>query len=115
MARSHKRIITKEWRKNISTGKINGANKWAKGRSLKPNGYIEITRGENKGRGEHVVVMESIIGRRLYANECVHHKDFVRSNNKPTNLELMTRSEHLKLHRKLDNHRRIRDKKGRFL
>lgn len=71
----------------------------AVGFSLKPNGYIEITKGPNKGRSVHVVTMEGIIGRRLKKSEVVHHKDRNRQNNDPKNLQLMTRSSHTKLHR----------------
>lgn len=110
-----KKIFTDEWKNNISIGKKKGADKWAAGLSLKPNGYVEITRGKHKGRGQHVVLMEEKIGRRLYSFECVHHKDFDRSNNDIDNLELMTRSNHTKLHRKLENNNRKRDKNGRFI
>jgi len=72
----------------------------AAGVSLKPNGYLEITRGENKGRGEHCIVAERMIGRALFPDEVVHHKDRNRSNNDPSNLEVMTRSAHTALHRK---------------
>lgn len=70
--------------------------------------------GEHKGRLEHVVVMESLIGRRLYYNECVHHVDHDKTNNNPENLQLMTRSEHAKLHAKENSGSRKRDNKGRY-
>jgi len=104
--RGKKRKFTDEWKRNISKSKLGKGT----GLSLKPNGYLEITMGEHKGRGEHVVVMEKYIGRRLYANECVHHKDHNRSNNEISNLKLMTRSEHARLHAK----ERSRDKFGRL-
>ena len=113
--RGKKRVFSDEWKKNISIGRIKGADKWAVGKRLKQNGYIEITRGVNKGRDEHVVIVESVIGRRLFCNECVHHKDFDRSNNEVCNLLLMTRSEHLRLHRKLDTNKRQRNMKGMFI
>ena len=67
----------------------------ARGVSLKPNGYIEITRGEHKGRSQHRVIAEQTIGRALSSDEVVHHKDHNRSNN----LEVMSRSAHTSLHR----------------
>ena len=107
-------VFSDEWKKNISIGKIKHADQYAIGKSLKPSGYIEITRGENKGRPEHCVIVESIIGRRLFTNECIHHKDFDRSNNEVCNLRLMTKSEHARLHREFDKSNRKRDLNGRF-
>ncbi len=46
----------------------------------------------------HRVVMENHIGRVLEKNEVVHHKDENKHNNQIDNLELMTSSEHAKLH-----------------
>jgi len=42
--------------------------------------------------------MEHYLGRRLKSNEIVHHKDEDKRNNDINNLELITRSEHGKLH-----------------
>lgn len=95
--RSGKRKKGKEEKEKIRIARLLAP---CRGISQKPSGYIEHTVGENKGRGVHVTVMESIIGRRLNKNECVHHKDRNRSNNSPDNLQLMTRSAHTALHRK---------------
>lgn len=110
-------IRTQEWINNLSASLARRGDKFAKGFSLKPNGYYEITRGENKGRLVHVVSMEKKIGRRLFYNECVHHIDQCKTNNNFDNLRLMTKSEHNKLHRELDkiNNKQIkRSKNGRF-
>ncbi len=95
-----KKPFTKEHRDNIRKAKIMWANKNAKGTSLKPNGYLEITRGADKNRSVHVVKMEQHIGHKLNASEVVHHVDRNRQNNDIGNLVLMTRSDHTKLHRK---------------
>lgn len=109
--RGKKRVFSKEWCKKISESKTGKG----KGYSIKSNGYIEITMGENKGRLAHVVLMEEKIGRRLYSNECVHHINHDRSDNRIENLELMSRSEHARLHATENAPHRARDKKGRFI
>lgn len=112
--RGVKRQFTPEWCANIAKAKRLHADANAKGVSLKPNGYLEYTRGENKGRSVHVVLMEAAIGRRLTPEEVVHHKDHSRANNDPPNLELMTRSEHTSLHNKENIHNRKRSANGKF-
>lgn len=109
--RGKKRVFTEQWRKNISIArKGNGV-----GVSKKPNGYMEITMGENKGMGQHRVVMEAHLGRPLLTDEVVHHIDKDRSNNALENLELMSRSEHARHHAVEANETRKRDALGRYL
>lgn len=48
----------------------------------------------------HRIVMENYLGRLLTTNEIVHHKDKDTNNNDIDNLEVLTPSEHSKLHRK---------------
>lgn len=47
---------------------------------------------------EHRLVVEQAIGRKLLSTEIVHHKDGNKLNNAIENLEIMSRSEHARLH-----------------
>lgn len=47
---------------------------------------------------EHILIMEDLIWRRLEDGEVVHHIDWNKLNNLPSNLKLMTAEEHNKLH-----------------
>ena len=46
----------------------------------------------------HRVVAEEKIGRKLEKGEIVHHIDGDKWNNHPDNLEVMTQSEHARIH-----------------
>lgn len=50
------------------------------------------------GRHEHRTVAERKIGRPLQPGEIVHHADENKRNNTPSNLEVMTQSEHARRH-----------------
>ena len=113
-SQGRKRDFSAEWKRNIARAKRRHSQKYAKGTTLKAKGYIEITKGANKGRMQHRVVMESILGRKLLPYECVHHKDGRKANNHPDNLEIMTRSEHSRHHAHENSRTRKRDEKGRF-
>lgn len=52
---------------------------------------------------EHIVKAERCLGRPLRDNEEVHHLDFDRSNNQSSNLLVLEKSQHTKLHNWVSN------------
>lgn len=84
-----------------SYDKVGAAHpKWSGGRSYNGQGYVRVwvppeDRPRFAGRGyalEHRLVMEQMLGRPLKPYEQVHHKNGVRDDNRPENLELWNRS-----------------------
>ena len=72
-----------------------------KGFFNKKTGYRKVQimiDGKMKDYLVHVLVAEAFAGRLLKTNQCTHHQDHNSSNNKPSNLCIMTIEQHLKLH-----------------
>lgn len=59
-----------------------------KGRFIDKSGYVMLPRNKGYSQPEHRAVMEQMLGRKLEPHETVHHKNGIRTDNRPENLEL---------------------------
>lgn len=83
-----------------------GHGNWRGGRSIdKRSGYVRVF-ADQEGRPryiyEHILVAEETAGRHLQAGEVVHHINCDPTDNRPENLVVVSRSEHARLHRQLE-------------
>lgn len=86
------------WRER---GDVGGPDKERPGgsRFVAQNGYVKIHMPDHpssNGDGyilEHRLVMERILGRHLKPSESVHHKNGLRGDNRPDNLELWVKAQ----------------------
>ena len=73
---------------------LRGPSNWKGGVNRHASGYLkELCKGhphadKNGYVMQHRLVMERVLGRKLDSRERVHHKNGVRSDNRPENLEL---------------------------
>ncbi len=99
----------KSGRHPITRGAANHA--WRGGRTRHSAGYVLIRNPEHPradARGyvyQHVLVAESRLGRSLRSGEEVHHVNGCKDDNRPSNLRVMTRTEHRRLHAQMQNGR----------
>lgn len=61
------------------------------------NGY---KRYKNSGKSVHRAVVEKRLGRSLDEDEIVHHRDGNKRNNRPSNLQVCSRSQHYWIHKR---------------
>lgn len=78
---------------------------WRSGESLTDKGYRLILCGKehpmanNNGYvAEHRLVMAEVLGRHLARHEHVHHVNGDRLDNRPENLEVVSRGQHTRIH-----------------
>ncbi len=83
-------------KRNIDRAKPEGST-----RIHNRSGYV-LEKASGEWVGQHVLVMERHIGRKLTRGEVVHHIDQDKRNNELTNLQLMSNADHTALHNKLD-------------
>ena len=101
-------------RRKQSRSALKRADLYAKGISLKPSGYYEITRGADKGRTAQRVIAGGLLGRKLKKWEIVHHINGIRTDNTSNNLMVMSRSEHSRFHQLTLKQPRSRNTNGTF-
>ena len=72
------------------------------------NGYYYITTGPHKGKRLHRVLMEMHTGITLSRDDQVHHKNGIKTDNRLENLQIMSTSDHSKLHWRIRNGKLMR-------
>lgn len=77
-------------------------------RIVNVSGYKAVSK-YNERKRIHRLIMEEYLGRKLEPSELVHHKNGDKHDNSLDNLEVVTRSEHMRKHPK------ERNAEGRFL
>ncbi len=99
-------------RQRVTINKGEQHHLWKGGRYLR-RGYVMVYNPEHPnadGKGyvpEHRLVVEQVIGRYLESSEVVHHINGDKSDNRPENLEILSNSEHSRIHNKADHMRKF--------
>lgn len=80
---------THEWRRKNNVPLDRAVRKYNfGGRRVRDSGYVYLYDKETGEQLEHRVIMSNLLGRPLTHHETVHHKNGVRDDNRPENLEL---------------------------
>jgi hypothetical protein len=95
-SKQKKATICETCRRASESGAANG--NWRGGKTRHHAGYLMVLlpghpRAKTGGKYvfEHILVAEEMLGRPLYPNETVHHRNGVRDDNRPENLEIWTK------------------------
>ncbi len=82
----------------VKTGSDN--SNWKGGKTYHSSGYVMVYKPNhhratsNNYVFEHILVAEKELGRKLKDNEVVHHKNGIKDDNRPENLEVVTKETH---------------------
>lgn len=102
-----RKLFTKKHRENMSMAKKGKNNShWKGGITKGSDGYVYIRKPDHpraKTNGyikrSHLVA-EKKLGRYLYPDEIPHHKNEIRNDDRPENIEVMTEFNHKSFHGK---------------
>ena len=86
----NRQVASERWKNRI--GPLNPV--WKGGRHTNSQGYIHIWCDDDVYRLEHRMVVEKKLGRPLFDDEDVHHKNGIRNDNRYKNLELRVKAKH---------------------
>ena len=78
--------------------------RWNGGKYTNPDGYLFTRQEDGSYRQDHRLEVERHLGRRLTSDEIIHHIDGNKQNNLYSNLMIVTRSEHAKIHKEMKCH-----------
>lgn len=101
-----RRVTTYRYAKHVGVcrGCI-GRARGRKGKVIDKDGYVRLYGMDHHPRAnkagqvyEHIVVMERVLGRPITVCEHVHHKNHIRHDNRPENLEVLPATEHQQHH-----------------
>jgi hypothetical protein len=85
--------------------KMEAHGRWKGGKRVSSWGYVMVRiPGEKRYEREHRLLMEQHLGRKLKRSEDVHHKNGDKTDNRIENLELLSHSQHSKLHMSGEDH-----------
>lgn len=80
-----------------------GHTRWSGGKYISPEGYVLVYHKKRKYIFEHRLVSEQMLGRDIKQSEVVHHINGIKTDNRESNLLVMTRKEHNSLHKDIRN------------
>ena len=86
---------------------------WKGGQITDDHGYVHVKKSEyprvdRKGYVKRArLVAEEMLGRYLYPDEIPHHKNGIKNDDRPENIEVMTRREHTSFHNAIRKERAI--------